>query len=100
MVYFSRDIVSGNFIWNKGKEDYNILKHGVDFVSASRAFQDTSRKIFKDDTHSGSEERYFCIGRLGERILTVRFTFRDDKIRIIGVGYWRKGSRYYYETEK
>src|SRR6266568_3307133 len=29
------------------------------------------------------------------RILTVRFTYREDVIRIHGAGYWRKGKRIY-----
>jgi len=27
-----------------------------------------------------------------------RFTYREDKIRIFGAGYWRKG-RFYYEKK-
>jgi len=28
-------------------------------------------------------------------VLTVRFTYRDGIIRIIGAGYWRKGKTVY-----
>jgi hypothetical protein len=28
-------------------------------------------------------------------VLTVRFTWRDGTIRIIGAGYWRKGKAIY-----
>jgi hypothetical protein len=42
-------------------------------------------------------KRYFCIGRVGNRIMTVRFSCRNGKIRIYGAGYWRKGRRYYEE---
>jgi len=30
--------------------------------------------------------------------MTVRFTWRDGRIRIIGAGYWRKGRKVYDET--
>ena len=30
-------------------------------------------------------------GRVSGEIMTVRFTCRENKIRIIGAGYWRKG---------
>ncbi len=40
-----------------------------------------------------------CVGKIEERILTVRFAYREDKIRIFGAGYWRKGKDY-YEKEK
>jgi hypothetical protein len=32
--------------------------------------------------------------------MTVRFTYRDDKIRIIGAGYWRKGKQIYERENK
>ena len=33
------------------------------------------------------------------RIITVRFVYRERKIRIIGAGYWRKGKEYYEKEE-
>ena len=55
--------------------------------------------IAKDLTRSTAREnRFYCFGRVGGGILTVRFTYRDSMIRIIGAGYWRKGKKI-YETE-
>ena len=85
----------GSFIWDIERELINIQKHGVDFVTAARAFKDPGRKIFIDEKHSGREERFFCIGRVEGKVLTVRFTYRGGKVRIFGAGYWRKGERYY-----
>ncbi len=90
---------SGSFVWSLEKEISNIEKHGVDFVTASKVFFDPERKIYTDSKHSKKEERYFCIGKLEGKILTVRFTYRDSKIRIFGAGYWRKGAGHYDETE-
>jgi len=87
---------SATFIWDAKKEFINIQKHGVDFLTAAKAFQDPKRKIFTDSKHSQQEPRYFCIGKVDTKILTVRFTYRANTIRIIGAGYWRKGA-YYYE---
>ena len=84
-------------IWDEGKEILNIKKHGVDFTTAAKVFLDTKRKIFVDSKHSEKEPRYFCIGKVKNKILTVRFTYRDNKIRIFGAGYWRKGRKYYEE---
>lgn len=86
---------SSSFIWDFEKELVNIYKHGVDFVTASKAFKDPKRKIYIDSKHSKKEERFYCVGIVEDRILTVRFTYRSGKIRIIGAGYWRKGERYY-----
>lgn len=37
--------------------------------------------------------------KLGNRIITVRFTYRNGKIRLFGAGYWRKGKKAYEEKK-
>ena len=51
--------------------------------------------IARDLAHSEAESRYYCFGHVEEGVLTVRFTYRKEVIRIIGAGYWRKGKRIY-----
>lgn len=85
----------GSFVWDRAKEQLNLIKHGVDFRDAARAFKDPCRKIYTDQGHSSEEERYFCLGLVDGKVLTVRFLYRDGKIRIIGAGYWRKGAKQY-----
>ncbi len=100
MVYFDwAQKEDRSFVWDLNRESLNILKHGVDFNTASAVFKDPKRKIYVDSRHSIKEERLFCIGKVGERILTVRFTYRDGKIRIFGAGYWRKGKVYYEKKD-
>jgi len=99
MLHFNLDKQFGSFVWSVDKESANINKHGVDFITAAKVFQDANRKIYIDSKHSRAEERLFCIGKVGNKILTVRFTYRANKIRIIGAGYWRKGRRHYHEKE-
>jgi len=65
-----------------------------------RAFLDPNRVIAEDIIHSQEEERFYCIGRVDDRIVTVRFTFRENVIRIFGSGYWRKGKKIYEEKNK
>lgn len=88
------------FTWDKTKETENRLKHGVSFALAKKAFDDPNRIIHFDPAHSGIEERYFCFGKVGEKVLTVRFTHRETYIRIIGAGYWRKGEKIYAEKNE
>jgi hypothetical protein len=88
-----------SFIWDTNRESINIYKHGIDFITASKAFKDPNRKIYVDSKHSLKEERLFCIGKVTKKIITVRFTYRDDKIRIFGAGYWRKGKVYYEKKD-
>ncbi|MBS1256999.1 MAG: hypothetical protein MAG551_00034 [Candidatus Scalindua arabica] len=83
------------FEWEEDKNRKNKEKHGVSFELAQYAFVDPNRVIAEDRKHSHKEERYYCFGKIGEEILTVRFTYRKDVIRIIGAGYWRKGKNIY-----
>ena len=89
---------TGTFIWDTEREAANIAKHGIDFTIAKKVFFDTKRKIFIDSKHSAEEPRCFCIGKVNNRIITVRFVYRNSLIRIFGAGYWRKG-KVYYEKE-
>ena len=83
------------FEWEPTKDRANQSKHGVAFVKAQLAFTDPKRVIAEDLSHSSKEQRYYCFGLVDGGILTVRFTYRDDVIRIFGAGYWRKGKRIY-----
>lgn len=89
-----------SFEWDGRKDAENLRKHGVSFREAQGAFLDPARVIARDRAHGRAEERYFCMGRAGGGILTVRFTVRSGRIRIIGAGYWRKGKRIYEETNR
>jgi hypothetical protein len=84
-----------SFEWDDEKGLANQAKHGVSFFLAQFAFADPRRVIAEDLSHSAREKRYYCFGNVGGGILTVRFTFRGNVIRIIGAGYWRKGKRIY-----
>ena len=84
-----------SFEWHDAKNEENLELHGVSFEHAQHAFFDMQRLIVHDEKHSEEEERLFCIGKVEDRILTVRFTFRDGIIRIFGAGEWRKWRKYY-----
>jgi uncharacterized DUF497 family protein len=93
------DRALGSFVWNAAKERTNIRKHNVDFTTAAKVFSDANRKIFIDSKHTKKEQRFFCIGKVEGKILTVRFTYRGKKIRIFGAGNWRKGRQYYEKKD-
>ena len=84
-----------SFEWDEKKNDKNVKKHGVNFQTAQYAFIDSKRIIAEDLTHSKLEKRYYCFGKVKGGVLTVRFTYRTSKIRIIGAGFWRKGKSIY-----
>jgi hypothetical protein len=93
-------MTKSRFEWDETKDSENQAKHNVPFASAQYAFLDPDRVIVEDTSHSTEEDRFYCIGRVGDEIITVRFTYRGNVIRIYGAGYWRKGRRIYEEQNK
>ena len=89
-----------SFEWDDAKDVQNQRKHGVAFLVAQYVFADPLRVILEDGKHSMDENRFYCIGRVGDGILTVRFTYRNNIIRIFGAGYWRKGKKLYEEQNR
>ncbi len=87
-----------DFEWDSNKDKLNQEKHGISFALAQLAFFDRKRIILEDLEHSITEKRFYCLGKVSGGIMTVSFTYRNNKIRIIGAGYWRKGKNI-YETE-
>ena len=87
------------FEWDHSKEVENLEKHGVDFSGVGFAWSDPHRVILRHPGLTAHEVRYQFVGFDGYGILTVRFTIRGGRIRIIGAGYWRKQRRI-YEKQK
>lgn len=83
------------FEWDSAKDAANRAKHHVSFADAQHAFADPQRVIARDLLHSTTEERFYCMGKVKGGVMTVRFTYRDNAIRIFGAGYWRKGKVIY-----
>jgi len=88
-----------SFEWDLEKYIENRLKHSASFEEAKYVFDDPNRITLRDKTHSVIEDRLFCIGKVNNMILTVRFTYRKRKIRIIGAGKWRRGKKLYEEKK-
>ena len=87
------------FEWDHRKHEKNLEKHGVSFFDAQLAFLDPDRIIAEDVEHSGTEMRYYCFGKVNGAVMTVRFTYRDQTIRIFGAGYWREGRKIYEKAQ-
>jgi len=82
------------------KEAINLTRHGIDFSTVRKVFEDPQRMIVPNETHSPDEPRFYAVGHDGRGVLTVRFTLRGDAIRVIGAGYWRKQKKAYEDQEK
>lgn len=88
------------FEWDEKKNNENQRKHGVSFEIAQYAFADARRIIAEDLSHSDKEKRYYCFGKVNGEIMTVRFTYRKNIIRLYGAGYWRKGKKIYEDKNE
>jgi uncharacterized DUF497 family protein len=93
-------VAKDSFEWDVKKDIINQLKHGVSFDLAQHAFADQKQVIARDLSHGNGEDRFFCFGLVAGGVMTVRFTYRDEVIRIFGAGYWRKGRRLYEQENK
>ena len=93
-------VKKSTFEWGEEKDRENQKRHHVSFAEAQRAFLDPHRMIVEDVAHSSEEDRFYCIGRVENDILTVRFTYRGNVIRIYGAGCWRKGRKLYEDQNK
>lgn len=90
-----------DFEWDLAKEQTNIKKHGHTFSEAVETFQDPMGVQLTDNEHSTQEDRFYWIGKTSAgKILTVWFTRRAKKVRIIGCAEWRKMRSLYYEAAK
>ena len=72
------------FEWDEWNAQKNWLKHGVYFRESEQLFKNEPLNIFYDRQHSQDENRFAAFGRTDAgRLLTVIFTLRNNKIRII-----------------
>jgi uncharacterized DUF497 family protein len=87
------------FEWHPFKAASNLKKHKVSFEEASTVFRDTRRVEAPDQWHSDDEQRYLGIGRSKQgRFLSIYYTFRAEKIRIISARLAEQWERIEYET--
>ena len=74
---------SDAFEWDESKASENYTKHGVDFEMAMKVFRDPFAVERLDDRGDYGEERFILIGAAEGVVLTVVYTDRDGRIRII-----------------
>ncbi|MBU1071037.1 BrnT family toxin [Patescibacteria group bacterium] len=88
------------FDWDQGNTDKNWEKHKVHYKDkeAEEIFFIKPLKIFPDKDHSKKEARFVAYGITNNfRKLTVIFTIRNKKIRIISARSQNKKERRQYE---
>ena len=86
------------FDWDDGNILKNWIKHGVTAGECEEIFFNEPLLLIDDSQHSQTEKRYLALGKTNEgRILTVIFTIRKNKIRIISARDQSQKERNFYE---
>lgn len=72
------------FEWDEGNTGKSSAKHAVSWTEAEQVFLNRPLVITGDVAHSGREARHFGFGHTdGGRLLTVVFTIRGKRLRVI-----------------
>ncbi|HWE87469.1 MAG TPA: BrnT family toxin [Terracidiphilus sp.] len=88
-----------DFEWHPDKANSNLKKHGVSFEEAKTILGDPRALIVPDQEHSEAEFRFLSIGRSDSgRLITMCFTERENRIRIISARLSERWEGREYET--
>jgi uncharacterized protein len=83
------------FEWDPSKARINLRKHGVPFRFATAVFLDENRLERLDSSEDYAEDHWITVGLAGGFELTVVYTMRGERIRIISA---RKADQYEREA--
>jgi uncharacterized DUF497 family protein len=85
------------FEWDCDKSSSNKVKHGIDFETAKRLWEDENRlEILAPHP---VENRKIVIAKINNKIWTAIYTMRRDAVRIISVRRAREKEEKLYEEE-
>ena len=82
------------FEWDERKRRSNLGKHGLDFFDVSAVFE--APHILVPSAHEGEEERFLAIGVFEGRLVTVVYTERGERLRIISARRATKHEKDHY----
>ena len=89
------------FEWDAGNTDKNWEQHRVSRGECEQVFFNRPIRIAADLKHSDQEERFAALGQTSSgRLLTLVFTIRDERIRIISARSMSRRERSLYEQEE
>ena len=85
-----------DFEWDETKRLSNFRKHALDFRAAVQLFD--GRSVVEMRSSYVHEERFRTTGKLDDRLITVIWTRRGTRIRIISVRRARDGEQREYRA--
>jgi len=83
---------SMEFEWDDGKSEANLVKHGFDFEHATQIFDGPVREHV--DPRSWGERRVVATGMVRDEFITVVYTLRNGRYRIISARPARRSERF------
>lgn len=86
------------FEFDKNKSESNRRKHGIDYKTARRLWEDYNR--VEIPARWIDEPRVLLIARLDEEIWAAIFTHRNNTIRIISVRKARRNEKEIYNSRR
>jgi hypothetical protein len=88
------------FEWDAAKAESNLAKHGISFPAARGVFDDVFALERFDLDSQPDEIRYVITGMVGDVVLTVVYTEREERRRLISA---RKATKHeqreYYRSQ-
>ncbi len=88
-----------DFEWDEAKNKANLAKHGISFEEAKRIWEDPER-ITGPGQVTGFESRWLSVGKAEGKLMTVCWTQREAKVRIISARPARPEEGETYGEEK
>jgi uncharacterized protein len=87
------------FEWDGAKARRNYSRHGVTFEIAKKAFRDPSMVEILDDREDYGEDRYLLIGMADGQLLSIIYTERNERYRLISARRANKDEQDHYFTQ-
>lgn len=72
-----------DFEWDDAKAHSNLARHRVSFEMARDALDDPLAVGWLDESERYGEDRFVMLGLVDDRLLSVVYTMRGDRIRLI-----------------
>ena len=86
------------FEWDAGNSDKNWLRHEVRQAEAEQALLNEPLVVATTTSHAVNEPRFIALGRTDTaRLLTVVFTVRGRRVRVISARAMSRAERKVYE---
>ncbi len=89
-----------DFEWDEAKAQLNLQKHALSFEVASEVFEDFFAYEWADEREDYGEERFNITGLVRGRLITVTYTIRETKLRIISARKAEPRERRRYHDQK